>query len=109
MTDPRTFADEIQQLLRDHPDVRDLLPDGHDDEVDTEPITVRKATMYLPVSCCALTDTTGVNHCTHPERPIPRLPWTKRTHTRLLMAWRSARYRLGCWIAGTELNEEDDD
>lgn len=30
---------------------------------------VTKIASYIPVSCCALTDTTGENHCTHPPLP----------------------------------------
>ena len=45
---------------------------------------VRKIGYSVPVSCCLLTDATGVNHCKHPLPPPP---------TR----WQTLRRRLADW------------
>lgn len=68
-------------------------------------LTVRKATAYLPVSCCLLTDTTGVNHCTHPAPPPPSR-WL-RARWRMSDRWQHLRLHVGSWIAGADLRGED--
>ena len=70
-------------------------------------LVARKATTYLPVSCCVLTDTTGVNHCDHPQPPPP--PWARRLRWRLAERWRTLRRRLGSWVAGVNLDRECDE
>lgn len=109
MTEPRTFADEIQRMLRAHPGFKDLLPEQAGDDGDIAPITVKRATMSLPVTCCLMTDTTGVNHCQHPPITYPRPPWPKRTRVWIRSRWNGLRYRLGSWIAGVDLDREEDD
>lgn len=46
--------------------------------------TVRKYAATMPVSCCVLTDSTGVNHCEHPPPPP-------------ISRWRSLRWNLRNW------------
>lgn len=73
---------------------------------DEPQFTVHKYAAFVPVSCCLLTDTTGINHCQHPLPPPPsrwqRLRW--RTRER----WHHLRMHIGSWIAGVDLHPEDD-
>jgi hypothetical protein len=62
----------------------------------TEPRQVRKLSAYIPVSCCYLTDSTGVNHCEHPPREVKPLPWTWRARER----WWDLRERAARALAG---------
>jgi hypothetical protein len=68
----------------------------------TDPIEVRKLTALLQVSCCLLTDTTGVNHCDHPAPPEPsrwlRARWTAGER------WTRLRRRAGSWVAGVDID-----
>jgi hypothetical protein len=74
----------------------------------TEPhVEAQKLTAYLPVSCCMLTDTTGVNHCQHPPLVYPPVPWRRRLRWGIQSRWAALRYRLGSWIAGVDLDPED--
>jgi len=70
----------------------------------TEPIQVRKVQAFVPVTCCELTDATGVNHCNHPP-PAP-LPLWRRIRPRAAGWWTRLRFRVGSWIAGVSLDEE---
>jgi hypothetical protein len=69
--------------------------------------TVRKLTAYVPVSCCALTDATGENHCQHPAPP--RAPLRRRLRWRVTDRWSQLRYRVGSWVAGVDLDGDRDD
>lgn len=67
-------------------------------------VTVRKASMWMPVSCCALSEADGIDHCEHE-------PWTPRRLTRrerLRSAWLRFRARtgrhVGSLIAGEPLH-----
>jgi hypothetical protein len=53
----------------------------------TEDFQVRKIGWTLPVSCCVMTDATGINHCQHP----PPKPLTRRQRVRY--AWLSWWWR----------------
>jgi hypothetical protein len=82
---------------------------GEATDETTPAITVRKLGAYIPVSCCQLTDATGVNHCEHPPPPPPRRqPWHRRLRWRVRAVVLRARYRLGCWIAGLDVDPEED-
>jgi hypothetical protein len=70
------------------------------------PLTVRYVSGYTNVSCCLLTDATGVMHCTHPAPPRPS--WAKRTHWAIRSRWASLRLRVGSWVAGVDLGDRDD-
>lgn len=73
----------------------------------TDPeLTVHKLAAYLPVSCCQMTDSTGVNHCEHP--PPPRPPWRRRLRWAVSARWGALRMRLGSWLAGVDLDDRDD-
>lgn len=80
-----------------------LLPEGD----PVVPIDVHRLAVTLPVSCCVLTETTGVDHCDHP--PAPRSPWHTRLRWRAGDWWRSVRLRLGSWIAGVDLADDGGD
>lgn len=71
------------------------------------PLTVHKMTAYIPVSCCLLTDTTGVSHCQHPPTPRPVIPWRRRARWWLSGHWSALRMRVGSWIAGVDLEEDE--
>lgn len=79
--------------------------------VDTTPITspggVKKMTALMPVSCCALTDATGENHCDHPA-PLPP-PRLTRLRWRISSWWSSLRMKVGSWVAGVDLEDSYDD
>ena len=45
---------------------------------------VRKVGYTVPVSCCVMTDHTGVNYCKHPPYPP-------------VSRWRRAKYALRSW------------
>lgn len=64
----------------------------------------RKLRVYLPVSCCLLTEETGVDHCIHPPREYPPLPWTWRARER----WHNLRERVARWIAGDRWPADDE-
>jgi hypothetical protein len=47
-------------------------------------VKVNKIGYYVPVSCCVMTDSTGVNYCEHPAPP----PLSRRRRIRLnLQVW----------------------
>jgi hypothetical protein len=73
-------------------------------ESGSAPIAVRKLAAYVQVSCCALTDSTGVNHCEHPAPVAHRLPWTWRARER----WWDLRERVARRIAGHTWPIEED-
>lgn len=62
----------------------------------TGPREIRKLSTFVPVSCCVLTDSTGVNHCEHPPPVVKPLPWTWRARER----WWDAREWLARALAG---------
>ena len=106
------FRSQINRLLADAQ--ADLLTQGNvyfDPNPGDEPaeapdgMVVRKLSAYMPVTCCQMTDSTGVNHCEHP--PTPRPPWRRRLHWRLSSWWYGLRMRTGSWIAGVDLDEDD--
>ena len=70
-------------------------------------MAVRKAAAYVPVSCCLLTDATGVNHCQHPAPPRP--PWRRRLRWRIQNRWSALRMRAGSWVAGVDLDQDRED
>lgn len=78
------------------------------DEIPAEPRSalgdVRKLTAYVPVSCCALTDSTGTNHCEHPPSVAKPLPWTWRARER----WWDARVWLARKVAGHRWPNEEE-
>lgn len=75
-------------------------PDQH-----TPWIEVRKLAALIPVSCCVMTDTTGVNHCEHPPPPQP--PLHRRLRWRLRSSWEALRLRAGSWVAGVNLEDDE--
>jgi hypothetical protein len=93
------FGDAITRALDDT--VLGDRPPG-----ETPPITIVKMAHHIPITCCALTDATGVNHCQHPSPPTP--PWHRRLRWRAHDHWRALRLRAGTWIAGLPLDPEDD-
>lgn len=97
----RTFSEQLHDLLREALPQYDLTPDPG----PSEPVEVRKAQAYTPVSCCILTDSTGINHCTHPAPPRPS--WANRTRWHIRSWWSGLRLRAGSWIAGVDLDRED--
>jgi hypothetical protein len=63
---------------------------------------VKKLSVFVPVSCCLLTDTTGEQHCEH--EPYAPPPDTRSWHVRWraevkLWVW-ARRLKLGMKIAG---------
>ena len=66
-------------------------------------IQTRKLTAFVPVSCCALTDSTNENHCQHPPTSMVRPSWRQRARWR----WAALRIRVGSRIAGVELEGDD--
>ena len=62
----------------------------------TEPRQVRKLSTYVHVSCCYLTDSTGVNHCEHPPPVVKPRPWTLRARDR----WWAMRVWMARKVAG---------
>lgn len=99
VTDPRSFRDVVDAGLRAALDEFD-----DDTSVAGEPLTVQKLGVYLPVTCCMLTDSTGVDSCEHPPRVYPPLPLSWRMRER----WRDLRERVARWIAGDRWPEEDE-
>jgi hypothetical protein len=71
----------------------------------TDPIRPIRYNTYLPVSCCVLTDATGVNHCKHPPPPTP--PWHRRIRYRIGDRWWRLRERAGYAIAGHQPEEDE--
>lgn len=74
-------------------------------EVEAALTAVNKLSTYMPVSCCVMTDTTGVNHCEHP--PPPPVPRLTRLRWRLRDRWSTFRMQLGSRVAGVDLDRED--
>lgn len=109
MSDPmqRFLADALNDLSMKgnvYIDPSMVLKDGESLPPD---VAVRKFAAYFSVSCCQLTDSTGVNHCEHPPPPpIPR--WT-RLRWRIRSWWSGLRMRLGSWVAGVDLDRDYDD
>lgn len=70
----------------------------------TESREIRKLAAYVPVSCCALTDSTGINHCEHPPVVVKPLPWTWRARERWwdLRVWLARKIAGHCWPNGEE-------
>ncbi len=101
------LGDQVARLAKDariEYDTTPLTDRPWPGQFGPEPI-VFKMPGWLPVSCCVLTDSTGENHCTH--APPPRPKWHRRLRWRISDRWSSFRLRLGSWIAGRDLNEED--
>lgn len=46
---------------------------------------IKKYTSAMPVSCCVITDSTGVNHCHHPA-PTPS-PWHRHLRWAVSSWW----------------------
>lgn len=67
-------------------------------------LQVEALSTQVLVSCCQLTDATGVNHCEHP--PLSRLPWRRRALWRAAGWWARLRLRVGSWVAGVNFDEE---
>lgn len=65
---------------------------------------VRKLSAYIPVSCCVLTDSTGVIHCEHPPVVVKPLPWTWRARER----WWDLRVWLARKLAGDRWPAEEE-
>jgi hypothetical protein len=102
----RMFEETAERLDR-HLDV----PDGYKLVYDTTPLTVTKATAYVPVSCCQLTDATGENHCTHEPyvpTPRPRAPWYRRLRWWLRGKRQQLGRRVGSWLVGERLLTRDE-
>lgn len=76
----------------------------HNDETVAAgtPLTARKLGMYLPVTCCMLTDSTGENHCQHPLPELKPRPWTWRLYD----WWWDLRERAGRRVAGWRWPED---
>jgi hypothetical protein len=105
MTEPSGFKAEMDRVLAEA--MHEWTMNGNlylEPTEDGLPI-VRKASYYMPVSCCQLTDSTGVNHCEHP--PPPPVPWRRRLRWRISDRWWALRLRLGSWVAGRDLDEEE--
>jgi hypothetical protein len=105
MTEPSGFKAEMDRVLAEA--LYELNMNGNLHLEPTEgglPI-VHKASTYMPVSCCQMTDSTGVNHCKHP--PPPPIPWRTRLRWRIRSRWDGLRLRLGSWVAGRDLDEEE--
>lgn len=80
---------------------------GPDDDPPPPPIEVRKRTVALPYSCCAVTDATGVNHCEHPDlssRFASPPSWWQSLRWRAAARVRAGRLRVGSWVAGVDLD-----
>lgn len=96
----RRLLDDAHERLKNHDPASEI--------VVTEPIAlqVQQFRAFVPVSCCVMTDTTGDNHCDHPLPPRPA--WHRRLRWR--MRWWISRQRMwaGSWIAGVDLDREDD-
>ena len=111
MTDkPESLSEMMDRILAEA--MPQLEADVHAvlDAVVTEgPLLVQKAGGYMPVSCCVLTDATGENHCDHEPYVYPKPPIHRRVKWWVQSRWSSTRMRLGSWIAGTNLDERDDD
>ncbi len=92
------FLDEVyEELDRLFPDEKPTEPSG-------APTGIRKLTAYVPVSCCVLTDSTGVNHCEHAPVVVKPLPWTWRARER----WWDLRERATRRLAGHRWPDEED-
>jgi len=68
-------------------------------------ITVHKVGGIVPISCCLLTDYTGVNHCKHEPHVARPVPWRRRIHWAIRSRIRRGRRLLGRWIAGISSDE----
>lgn len=68
------------------------------------PTSVMKLSAYTSVTCCLLTDETGIDHCEHPPRLVKPLPWTWRARQR----WWDVRVAVARWIAGSEWPRDED-
>ncbi len=68
----------------------------------TEPFEVKKYAQFVQVSCCVMTDATGVNHCQHPTPP----PFKPSLRVRALYYWYRMRWNVGLWIGGPDLRAE---
>ena len=105
MTIPDWFDDHMRRVLDEVRAGLDL-PEGVTVDYDTTPITARKLTAFVPVSCCALADYAGESRCKH--EPPPRPKWHRRTRWRISGWWSRLRLRFGSWIAGVDLDERND-
>lgn len=73
------------------------------------PLTARKLSVYVPVSCCYLTDSTGQNHCQHPPRVVTPAPWTwRRARNRAAERWWDLRERVARALAGRRWPDEEE-
>jgi hypothetical protein len=113
MGDGDDFSTTLQRMLEDaHAKLEgrkpmDFLIDPTIITGEPDPeIAVRKLRAFMHVTCCEMTDSTGVNHCEHP--PPPRPPLHRRLHWRISSWWAGLRMRVGSWIAGVDLDREDD-
>lgn len=69
---------------------------------------VHKYVAYVPVSCCLMTDSSGIDYCDHPPIVYPRAPWYVRAGWLVRRVVSRTRYRIGVWVAGVELLDGDD-
>lgn len=104
------FRTSFQRLLEDaHAKLQptDILIDPTIITGEPNPeIAVRKLRTFMAVSCCEMTDASGVNHCEH--EPAPRPPLHHRLRWRVRSWWSGLRMRVGSWIAGVDLDREED-
>jgi hypothetical protein len=103
VTAPRTFQDLVDNALS-----AQLAEVERDTPEPGEPLTVRKLGMWMPVSCCLLTEETGELHCEHPPRVLPPVPWTRRLRYWVGERWRAGRVWLARRIAGGCWPEDDE-
>jgi hypothetical protein len=76
------------------------------DPDDLPEFKVRKMSTFVPMSCCVLTDATGVDHCDHPKPPPP--PWWRQLRWLVMSRWWRLRERVGYAIAGHDPRDDDD-
>lgn len=69
-------------------------------------LIVGKWSHVFPISCCVLTDSSGVNYCCD-HAPLPPIPRWRGAYWRWRERWWALRLRFGSWIAGRDLDGDE--